>query len=29
MLTVIDGIEAFLVEEGLEDVNQLIGSLMT
>jgi dihydroorotate dehydrogenase (NAD+) catalytic subunit len=27
MLTIIDGIEAFLVEEGLEDINQLIGSL--
>jgi dihydroorotate dehydrogenase (NAD+) catalytic subunit len=27
MLTIIDGIEAFLVEEGLGDVNQLIGSL--
>ena len=27
MLAIIDGIEAFLVEEGLEDVNQIIGSL--
>ncbi|MHB8709646.1 MAG: dihydroorotate dehydrogenase [Desulfuromonadales bacterium] len=29
MLAIIDGIEAFLVEEGLEDVNQVIGSLTT
>jgi dihydroorotate dehydrogenase (NAD+) catalytic subunit len=27
MLGIIDGIEAFLVEEGLTDINQLIGSL--
>ncbi|NJC87551.1 MAG: dihydroorotate dehydrogenase [Desulfuromonas sp.] len=27
MLAIIDGIEAFLVEEGLEDINQVIGSL--
>jgi dihydroorotate dehydrogenase (NAD+) catalytic subunit len=26
MLTIIDGIEAFLVAEGLEDINQVIGS---
>jgi len=26
MLAIIDGIEAFLVEEGLDDVNQVIGS---
>jgi dihydroorotate dehydrogenase (NAD+) catalytic subunit len=29
MLTIIDGIEAFLVAEGLEDINQVIGSLQT
>ncbi|MCM2264329.1 MAG: dihydroorotate dehydrogenase [Desulfuromonadales bacterium] len=29
MLSIIDGIESFLVEEGLEDVNQVIGSLTT
>ena len=29
MLTIIDGIESFLIEEGLEDVNQVIGSLST
>jgi dihydroorotate dehydrogenase (NAD+) catalytic subunit len=28
MLTIIDGIEAFLVEEGLDNVNELIGSLV-
>lgn len=27
MLAIIDGIEAFLIEEGLEDINQVIGSL--
>jgi dihydroorotate dehydrogenase (NAD+) catalytic subunit len=27
MLAIIDGIEAFLVEEGLDDVNRVIGSL--
>ncbi len=27
MLTIIDGIEAFLVDEGLTDINQVIGSL--
>ncbi len=29
MLAIIDGIEAFLIEEGLNDVNQVIGSLKT
>jgi len=29
MLTIIDGIEAFLVEEGLDDIEQVIGSLKT
>ncbi len=29
MLTIIEGIEAFLVEEGVDDVNQIIGSLKT
>ena len=28
MLTIIDGIEAFLVEEGLDNFNELIGSLV-
>lgn len=27
MLTIIDGLEAFLVEEGIADINELIGSL--
>jgi dihydroorotate dehydrogenase (NAD+) catalytic subunit len=27
MLTIIDGLEAFLVEEGLQDIEQVIGSL--
>ena len=27
MLAIIDGIEAFLLDEGLDDVNQVIGSL--
>jgi dihydroorotate dehydrogenase (NAD+) catalytic subunit len=27
MIAIIDGLEAFLVEEGLDDVNQVIGSL--
>jgi dihydroorotate dehydrogenase (NAD+) catalytic subunit len=29
MLAIIDGIEAFLVEEGLDDIEQVIGSLKT
>jgi len=27
MLAIIDGIETFLIDEGLDDVNQVIGSL--
>jgi dihydroorotate dehydrogenase (NAD+) catalytic subunit len=27
MLAIIDGIEAFLIDEGLDDVNQVIGSV--
>ena len=27
MLTIIDGIEAFCIEEGIDDMHQLIGSL--
>ena len=27
MLTIIDGIEAFCVDEGIEDIGELIGSL--
>ena len=29
MLAIIDGIEAFLIEEGLDDIEQVIGSLKT
>lgn len=29
MLTIIDGIEAFLIDEGLTDINQVIGSLQS
>jgi dihydroorotate dehydrogenase (NAD+) catalytic subunit len=29
LVPIIDGIEAFLVAEGLEDINQVIGSLQT
>ncbi len=27
MLTIIDGIEEFCIEEGIEDIHELIGSL--